>query len=310
MQLHHSLASIASDHPIALTIGAFDGIHRGHQHLIGLTCAAARRIGGRSVVMTFEPHPDTVLYPDRPRLVLTDNPTRTALIEATGVDHLVILPFDRNLAQLTAHAFMEQVCDAMTLRELWIGPDFRLGKGGKGTGEVLTQIGAELGYVVHQVERYVLHGHEVTSTLIRQLLEDGNVTEVAHLLGRPFTVQGEVVHGDHRGRTIGFPTANLATAPTQLLPANGVYACHVLLPDDVAPRLAVTNIGVRPTFGTLERRTEVHILDYEGDVYGETLRLAFLDRLRGEQRFAGIDALIAQIGADVQQARELLGTER
>ncbi len=306
MQLHDSLASISTTLPVALTIGAFDGIHRGHQHLIGLTCAAAQRIGGTSVVMTFDPHPDSVLHPDRPRQVLTDNAARIALIEAVGVEHLVIVPFDRELAQLTAQAFMQRVCDAMLLTELWIGPDFRLGAGGKGTGDVLAQIGNELGYSVHQVERYVLDAHEVTSTLVRHVLGDGNVAEAAHLLGRPFVVRGEVVHGDKRGRTIGFPTANLAIDPAQVLPANGVYACQVFLPGEVAPRQAVTNIGVRPTFNAVERRTEVHILDWEGDIYGETLRLAFVERLRGEQRFAGIDALIAQIGADVEQARTVL----
>ena len=308
MQLHASFDTLRRDRPTALTIGAFDGIHLGHCHLIGAARRAADRIGGQCVVITFDPHPDLVLRPDRERLYLTSLPERIALIEALQVDHLIVLPFDPELARVTAEGFMEQVCHAMDLRELWIGPDFRMGAGGKGTLEVLARIGHRLGYTVHQAERFLLDDQPVSSTMIRELLASGRVDAAARLLGRPFVLEGEVIHGDQRGRTIGVPTANLAVPAEQLLPADGVYASHVRLPGDTTAYPAVTNVGVRPTFGALRRTVESHLLDWSGDIYGETIRVAFLQRLRGEQKFAGIEALVAQIRADIAAARELLAT--
>ena len=307
MQIHSSLQALDLRTPTALTIGAFDGIHRGHQHLIGQVRTAAARLGGASAVMTFDPHPDRVLRPDRERLYLTGLEERIALIEALDVDHLIVLRFDPELSRVPAEVFMQDVCGAMALRELWIGPDFRLGAGGRGTEPVLEALGHELGYSVHMVDRITLDGQEVTSTRIRGLLDEGRVDEAALLLGRSFMLAGEVVHGDHRGRTIGFPTANLQVPAERLLPADGVYLCHVALPGEAEARPAVTNIGVRPTFGTLTRTVESHLLDWDGDLYGAHLRVAFLRRLRGERKFAGIEALVAQIHADAAMAREILG---
>ena len=306
MHLHQSLESMPSDVPIALTIGAFDGIHLGHQHLIRQVCAAAERLGGESAVLTFEPHPDRVLHPEQHRLYLTTSQERTAILGQLGVDHLIVLRFDRDLARVSAEDFMAAVCRAMDLRELWVGPDARLGAGGRRTAPVLQHIGEHLGYSVHEVGRLQLGDQPVSSTTIRKLLAAGAVDEAARLLGRPFTLNGEVVHGDHRGVTIGFPTANVNVSIEQVLPADGVYACRVYLPSSSLGNPAVTNIGVRPTFGLLRRTVEAHLIDWNDDLYGQVIRVAFLQRLRGEQKFAGIEALVAQIRADVAAAHELL----
>src|SRR4051794_27933544 len=209
MQIYDTLDNARIAPPTALTIGAFDGIHLGHRLLIGETRAAANRLGGASAGLTFDPHPDHVLRPDRQRLYLTDLPTRIALIEALGIDHLFILRFDQELSRVPAETFMERVCTAMALRTLVIGPDFRLGAGGRGTAAVLETIGRQQGYTVQQVAHVTLDDQPVSSTRIRQLLSEGAVAEAARLLAQPFTLRGEVIHGDHRGRTIGFPTANL-----------------------------------------------------------------------------------------------------
>lgn len=306
MQLYHALAPTSSETPIALTIGAFDGIHLGHQHLVGQVCASAARLGGESAVLTFVPHPDRVLRPGAEQLYLTPPEDRIELFDSLGIDHLYVLPFDRNLAAVPAETFMGQICAAMRLRVLWVGPDFRLGAGGRGTAPVLRSIGAELGFEVAQVARLVVDDQEVSSTAIRALLRAGQVEQANRLLGRGFALAGEVVHGDHRGRTIGFPTANVALAAEQFLPADGVYACHVYIPDETHAYPAVTNVGVRPTFGSLRRTVETHLIDWTGDLYRKRIRVVFLARLRGEQRFDGVDALVTQIRADVVNARELL----
>ena len=307
MRLYRSLAEPIPGVPIALTIGAFDGVHVGHQRLIEEVRAAAARLGGESAVMTFDPHPDRVLHPERGRLYLTTLEQRVALIESLGVEHLLVLRFDHEMAKVPAETFMERVSRAMDLRELWIGPDFRLGAGGRGTAGVLDQIGRDLRYTVHQVERVRLGDRVVSSTAIREQLGAGRVDEAARLLGRPFAVSGEVVHGDHRGRGIGIPTANIATPAEQFLPADGVYACRAYLPGAARGLPAVANIGARPTFGKQRHTVEAHLLDWSGELYGALLRIDFVGRLRGEQRFDGVDALLAQIHADIAVARDLLG---
>ncbi len=228
------------------------------------------------------------------------------LIRELDVDHMIVLPFNRALASLSAEAFMAELCGHVNLRELWVGPDFRLGAGGRGTVDVLERIGREQNFEVHQVERLELDGHSVSSTLIRRMLVDGDVVSAARLLERPYSFTGKVVQGDQRGRTIGFPTANIAAPAGLVVPGDGVYACRLQLSAGDAWLPAVTNVGVRPTFGALARAVEAHVLDWSGDLYGRTIRVAFVQRLRPEQKFAGIEALVAQIGADAAAARTLL----
>jgi riboflavin kinase/FMN adenylyltransferase len=201
---------------------------------------------------------------------------------------------------------MDALCERVVLRELWVGPDFRLGYKAQGTLSVLRKIGERRGFEVHAVEPVLVGDAPVSATRIRDLLQAGYVNDVAALLARHFAVVGEVVRGDQRGRTIGFPTANVAVGPQHILPADGVYACRVTLPDGVE-HPAVTNVGVRPTFGMVQRTVEAHLLDWNGDLYGQQIRVAFVQRIRGEQKFNGIDELKAQIGRDAERAREILG---
>lgn len=308
MQSYHSLIALPNDLPIALTIGVFDGVHLGHQQLLSEIKARARALQGASAVLTFEPHPDEVLHPDRPRQALYSLGERQQLLAQQGIDQLLILPFDQALAQRSAEQFMTDLCHHMCLRELWIGHDFRLGYKGSGTFSVLQSLGTQLGYTVHPITATLVDGVPISSTRIRQQLIAGDVVGAAQSLGRLFSIQGPVVHGDHRGRKLGFPTANIETPPTQLLPADGVYACRVQIAEEGTWLPAVTNIGVRPTFGVLNRTVEAHLLNWDGDLYGQALRVAFVARLRGEQRFPGIEALLAQIRQDVEQAQALLTT--
>lgn len=305
MDIVHGLLSAINERPTTLTIGAFDGVHRGHQHLIGGTVRRARDLDCQSAVLTFEPHPDTVIHPDQGRLYLTSLEERSELIEALGADLLIVLPFTRELMQLTAQGFMSAICRAVALRELWVGWDFALGRKREGNLARLREIGHTLGYHVHPVDAFAFaDGTQVSSTRVRDALRAGDVHGAARLLGRSFGVRGPVARGDQRGRTIGFPTANIMVGDEHMLPADGVYVCHATVGG--VRYGAVTNIGMRPTFAGTRRTVEAYLLDFVGDIYDESVRLEFLHRLRGEQKFAGIAALVTQITADVAAARQWL----
>ncbi len=280
-------------------------MHLGHRYLLERVVARARTIGGTSIALTFDPHPSFVLHPQYERVYLAPEQERRSLIEATGIEHLLIMCFDQALARWTAQQFMQRLCERIDLRELWVGPEFRMGYRAHGTLDVLQAIGVEHGFEIHIVEPLLIDGERVSATRIRELLQSGDVGSVPRLLGRPFTLQGPVVSGDRRGRAIGFPTANIAVDQKYVLPADGVYACRVTLPNGETHD-AVTNIGVRPTFGLLARTVEAHLLDWSGDLYDQTIRAAFIERIRGEQKFAGIEELKAQIARDVEQAQKVL----
>jgi riboflavin kinase/FMN adenylyltransferase len=304
VEIVHSLEPGIWDRPSVLTMGKFDGLHLGHQQLIDSTIERARTLGLSSVVLTWEPHPNAVLRPDQPLELLTSLEEKTELIARHGVDLLIVAPFTAETKATSADAYMRQIVAALPLRELWVGEDFAMGRGRAGDVASLKAIGQELGFSVGTVP--IVGGDSPTSaSRVRELLRAGNVEGAVALLGRPFGLRGVVVEGDKRGRTIGFPTANMAISPDHVLPADGVYACKVYLNGAGLP--AVTNIGVRPTFNGLRRNVEPHLIDWSGDLYGRSIRVEFLQRLRGEQKFSGIDALVAQIERDVARARELLG---
>lgn len=305
MQLHQSLAEIQLTEPTVLTIGKFNGLHLGHRALLEQVVARSRAIGATSAAMTFLPHPTLVLQPQHSRVYLTSEDERRQLVADSGIDHLIVMRYDDELRQLTAEQFMQTLCSHINLRELWVGPDFRLGYRAQGTVEVLQAIGQELGFRVHPITKLEIGGAPVSASRIRELLQAGRVAEIPPLLGRPFSVAGEVVKGDQRGRTIGFPTANVAVDTHHLVPGDGVYACRVTLADQ-SKHNAVTNVGVRPTFGTLNRTVEAHLLDWNGDLYGQIIRVTFLNHIRGERKFSGIDELKTQIARDANRARELL----
>ena len=304
MELVQGLPQPINERATVLTIGAFDGVHLGHRHLITTTVRRAGALGFQSAVLTFDPHPDLVLHPSRNRLYLADLEERIELISALGVDLLIVLPFTGEVMALSAQQFMSRICQAVALRELYVGWDFALGRRREGDLPRLREIGKGLGYGVHTVEPFNLDGATISSTRIRNLLRAGDVEEAATLLGRAFTVRGPVIEGDRRGRKIGFPTANIAVDQQRMLPGDGVYVCRAWLDDRHYG--AVTNVGVRPTFDGTRRTVEAYLLDFAGDIYGVTLRLGFLHRLRGEQKFDGITALVEQITRDTGAAREWL----
>lgn len=291
-----------------LTIGVFDGVHLGHRHLISTTVDRARRLDCQSAVLTFDPHPDLLIYPDQPRLYLTSLEERIELVGALNPDLLIVLPFTETVKSQTAHEFMTHLCEAVALRELYIGWDFALGRKREGTPARLQEIGHQLTYSVHPVEPMIMEGEPVSSSRIRGLIDTGAVDKVVRMLGRPFSLSGPVVMGDQRGRTIGFPTANIAYDERHVLPGNGVYVCRVQRGSETYG--AVTNVGVRPTFGGQRRTVESYLLDFTDDLYGELLRVEFLHRLRGEQKFNGIAELIGQINRDTAAAREWLAHNR
>ncbi len=286
------------------TIGVFDGVHLGHRHLLEQVKAMAARRGLASAVVTFRNHPLTVLAPHVPVTYLCPVDRRLDLLRQAGIDHAIPLTFTRELSQRTAREFVTALAQGVRMRCLLCGPDFALGKGREGTVPVLTALGRETGFEVALVEPHVAGGRVVSSTAIREALARGDVRTAAELLGRSYSLTGPVVVGDRRGHALGFPTANMDVPSDMALPADGIYCTVASLE---GRRLdAVTSIGVRPTFGGERRTIETFILDFEDDLYGKTLTIDLIERLRPEERFATVEALIAQMKRDVEVARGVL----
>jgi len=289
------------------TIGAFDGVHLGHQFLIRNLVARAKETGRLAMVVTFHPHPVAVLRPDLPIRYLTTPGEKAVLMEQLSLDILAILPFDTQMARMSAAEFTGALVRHLRLRELWVGPDFALGRNREGDIATLRALGADLGFAVRAVEPFLLDGEVVSSTRIRALLAQGDVRGATRLLGRYPTVAGEVVPGARRGRALGYPTANLEVRQERAVPADGVYAVFAVLGTERYP--GVANIGVRPSFDNGARTVETFILDFDQDIYGCDLVVEFVERLRPEQRFPNIADLVRQIGQDVEVARRILDDE-
>jgi riboflavin kinase / FMN adenylyltransferase len=311
VRIYQSLGDLPLGGPRrVIAIGAFDGVHRGHQAIIGRAIAIAREQGLPAMVVTFSPNPIMVLRPDLHTTVLTAPAFKAALIERVGADELLSIPFTRSFARMRADRFAELLVSApVGAGTIVVGRDFRYGSGAEGTVDALASFGRGRGLQV-EVPTVVTSddGKPISSTRIRRHIAQGDVADVIPLLGRPHSVQGMVVHGDGRGRGIGFPTANVAVADDVAMPRKGVYAARVVLADGAHP--AAVNIGVAPTFTGDENppvRLEAHLIDYAGDdIYGQGARVEFVDRLRDEKRFAGVDELVAQLTADVANARDRL----
>ena len=285
-----------------VTIGSFDGVHRGHQALLRDFIAEARQHHAPAVVVTFYPHPAEVLGNRRSPFYLSPPEEKAERIAALGADVLVTHPFNRQIAQRSAREFMEALRAHLGLRRLWVGYDFALGRNREGDIPALKRLGEAMGYTVHVVQAYRLHGEVVSSTRIRQALAAGEVDRAAAMLGRHYAVPGKVVRGEGRGRQLGFPTANLAVWPKRMMPAAGVYACFAEVGGEAYP--AVVNIGVRPTFENqpVAPRLEAHLLRFSGDLYGQEIVVTFLARLREERRFPSPEALVEQIRRDIAAA--------
>jgi riboflavin kinase/FMN adenylyltransferase len=290
-----------------LTLGNFDGVHRGHQAIIESAVRRAAELGGQPAVLTFEPHPIAVLAPDRAPPIIQSLHDRLESIRSLGIHTVVLQRFTREFAAMDPEAFVRDfVLRHVELRHVVVGYNVNFGRDRAGTSETLRVLGERLGFGVEVVGPVVAEGEEVSSTRLRDAIRQGDMPRAHRLLARPYAFRGRVVTGDRRGRTLGFPTANLHLKPRLLLPPDGVYA--VVTTVDGVERAGVLNVGIRPTFGGRRRTIEAHLLDFDGDLYRRWIVVRVMERLRGETTFAGPDALRAAIADDIARARRVLAT--
>jgi riboflavin kinase/FMN adenylyltransferase len=291
-----------------LTIGSFDGVHKGHQAILRRLVAGAHAQNAPAVALTFHPHPAVVLRHRTDPFYLTSPEQRARLLGEQGVDVVITHPFNQQVASRSARDFIRELKDHLGLRTLCVGPDFAMGHNREGNVAMLQRLGEEFDYSVSVIRPIRINREVVSSSRIRSAIRDGDVKTARQLLGRPYALDGAVAPGDGRGRRIGIPTANLDIWQEQLMPKAGVYACLARVGERMLR--AVTNVGVRPTFNNPNAiaipRAETHLLDYRGDLYGQRIELLFIDRLRDEQRFPDVASLIAQIQADIRRARRIL----
>jgi riboflavin kinase/FMN adenylyltransferase len=287
-----------------LTIGNFDGVHKGHLALFDKVKERAVAIGGQSAVMTFEPHPIKVMKPGNGPLLITPTPQKLMLLDDAGIDVILCVPFTKEFAAISARDFVQDILvDKIGIKEIVVGYDYSFGHRREGDIELLHQLGSRIGFKVHMVEPVSINHTLVSSTSIRNLVQEGNLAEAKKLLGRDYQIRGTVVKGKNRGGSqLGFPTANLEIVD-ELTPKVGVYAVKVLIEDQILD--GVTNIGYNPTFGDNPFSVETHILDFSGDLLGKTIKINFIERLRDEKTFATVKDLADQIGRDTLQAREI-----
>lgn len=294
-----------------VTVGEYDGVHRGHRTVIAEMHRMAAERGCATAVVTFDRHPATVVRPDSAPALLCDLETKLELLAETGVDYTLVVEFTPEQAEVSAETFARQVLvGSLQAKVIVVGADFHFGKNRRGNVDTLKAVGDECGYQVvglPLVKQITGEGEVISSTSIRMAVADGDVEKAHRLLGRPFEVRGTVTPGDRRGRTIGFPTANLPTTPDLQVPSDGVYAAWYQRPDGTQYPAAV-NIGKRPTFYDFAERSliEAHLIGFRGDLYGEQAKVRFVQRLRGERRFEDVDQLVAQLGKDVVNAAQCL----
>lgn len=305
MTTEEQLAQYAPVSPTLLTVGVFDGVHRGHVSLIETLNREARERDLLSGVITFEPHPQAVLHPDEPLPLLSDVGERLELLRNAGVALVVPLTFTPEFSRHSPDEFVAMLATQLKMKGLVLGPDSGLGRDREGTATSLTRLGETLGFTVASVPPYTVEGQMVSSTAIRHALATGNIEHATLLLGRHYRLTGTVLSTSKRGASLGFPTANLPADPWRALPADGVYATIA----NVSERrfASVTNVGHRPTFGDTERIVETHILDFNGSLYDSVLSVDFVARLRDEVSFRNGDELIQQIGRDVEATRQIIG---
>jgi riboflavin kinase/FMN adenylyltransferase len=289
------------------TIGVFDGVHRGHQQIIGHAVKRAGEMGVRSVVVTFDPHPSEVVRPGTHPAVLTEPARKAELIEALGVDVLCVIPFTVEYSRLSPEEFVhDALVQHLHTALVVVGENFRFGHKQAGDVEMLRRLGRTFGFGVEGAPLVADEGTVFSSTYIRSCVDAGDVAAAARALGRAHRLEGVVVRGDQRGRELGFPTANLLVPSNAAVPADGIYAAWLNRERDGARYQAAVSIGTNPTFSGKERRVEAFVLDFEGDLYGERVSLDFAARLREQRTYHGIEPLVAQIAEDVEQTRDVL----
>lgn len=301
MKIFHGTENANIQKPTVLTLGVFDGLHLGHQRIMRTVVERAGALGAVPTAITFDPHPRAVLHPELAPPLLQTLDQRLVNFEVLGIKQAIVIRFDYEFARQSAESFISEIIhNRLHAKEVHLGKDFAFGRGRGGNIELLKKMGGELGFIAEEVPEVRLRGRRISSSSIRQLLAEGKVNLVRRMLGRPYGVEGVIIRGASRGQTIGFPTANLHPH-NRVVPKFGVYATATLV-EGIWQR-SITNIGVRPTFeADSEASIETFIFDFDGDLYGDVLRVRFLHRIRDERKFGGIDELKAQITADIRTA--------
>ena len=301
MRIFHGTENANIQKPTVLTLGVFDGLHLGHQRIMQTVVERAKTVNAQATAITFDPHPRAVLHPESAPPLLQTLDQRLANFEVLGIEQAIVIPFTQEFASNPAEDFLHDIVhDRLHAIEVYLGKGFAFGRGRGGNIELLRRMSEELGFFADEVPEVCVRGKRVSSSLIRALLSEGRVNLARRMLGRPYGVEGVIIRGNQRGRTIGFPTANLKPH-NRVVPQNGVYATASLV--DGTWRRSITNVGVRPTFDEgSDVSIESYIFDFEGDLYGDVLRVRFLHRIRDERKFSGINELKAQIQKDTDRA--------
>lgn len=309
MEIVIGLEELNTSYPnTVLTIGNYDGVHLGHQKILSMVLERAKEINGTSMVMTFEPHPVKVLAPERNIKLLTTSEEKARLIEAMGIDVLLFVNFNKEFANMLPDDFINEVLvKKLNVKEIIVGTNYAFGKQKKGTIDLLRRRGEKYGFHVKAVRNVMVHGNTVSSSSIRGLLLKGAVHEVSNYIGRSYSIEGNVIKGKGRGQSLlHVPTANITT-PVEIAPKEGIYAVRVGLKDNIYN--GVANIGKNPTFGNTDVSYEVHLFNFSGNLLGETIRVYFIDRIRGERTFPDAASLEKQIRDDIEYAKEILDTK-